>query len=63
MANARQLIESFSRLVANEVSHLGKAPTLNSVNISGGFTAVKFTDALQHLKPGKTRGLDSFTSR
>ena len=48
-----------SRLVFQEVSDLWRATTPDAVNISDDFSQREFTDALQHLKPGKAQGPDS----
>ena len=49
-----------SRLVFQEVSDLWRATTPDPVNISDNFSQKEFAAALQHLKPGKAPGPDSF---
>ena len=48
-----------SRLVFQKVSDLWRVTTPDPVNISDNFLQKEFTPGLQHLKQGKTPGLDS----
>ena len=51
-----------SRLVFQEVSDLWRATTPDAVNIYDNFLQREFAASLQHLKPGKAPGPDSFCS-